>query len=69
MTGSNPDDGMGIRLFFFVVCCVSSGLCDELITGIEESYRVCVCVCVFVCVCLCDCGCVFNFVLCRDFKT
>jgi hypothetical protein len=28
----------------FVVCCVGSGLCDELITKSEESYRVCVCV-------------------------
>jgi len=28
----------------FVVCCVCRGLCDELITRSEESYRVCVCV-------------------------
>ena len=42
----------------FVVCCVGSGQCDELITSSEESYLsfVCVCVCVgeglggFVCV-------------------
>jgi hypothetical protein len=26
----------------FVVSCVGSGPCDELITGIEESYRECV---------------------------
>jgi len=32
-----------------VVCCVLSGLRNELITRLEESYRVCVCV--FVCVC------------------
>jgi len=32
------------------VCCVGSGLYDELITRLEESYRVCVCVCVCVCV-------------------
>jgi hypothetical protein len=28
---------------FFVLCCVGSSLCDELITRSEESYRVCVC--------------------------
>jgi hypothetical protein len=33
----------------FVVCCVGSGLYDELITRSEESYRVCVCVCLIVC--------------------
>jgi hypothetical protein len=35
-------------------CCVLSGrgLCDELITCPEESYRVCVYVCVYVCVCV-----------------
>jgi len=30
----------------FVVCFVDSNLCDELITGREESYRVCGCNCV-----------------------
>ena len=38
----------------FVVCSVGSGLCDKLITSLEESYRVCVCVCVCVCVYVCD---------------
>ena len=33
----------------FAVCCVGSGLCNGLITGTEESYRLCVCVCVCVC--------------------
>ena len=39
-----------------VVCCVGSGLCDELGTLSEKSYRMRVCVCVFVCVyvSLCD---------------
>ena len=40
-----------------VLCGVSSGFCDELITRSEESYRVCVSVCV-VCVCLCVSVCV-----------
>lgn len=30
-------------VFWFDVCCVGIGLCDELITGLEESYRLCVC--------------------------
>ena len=30
----------------FIVCCVGSALCDGLITGTEESYRLC---CVVVC--------------------
>jgi hypothetical protein len=30
----------------FVVCCVGGGLCGELITRSQESYRVCVSVCV-----------------------
>jgi len=40
----------------WAVCCVGSGLWDELIVHIEESYRLCVCVCVCVCVCpfVCD---------------
>jgi hypothetical protein len=33
--------------FVHVVCCLGSGLCDELISRSEESYRVCVCV--YVC--------------------
>jgi len=28
-------------IFVFYVCCVGSGLCDELITRSEESCRVC----------------------------
>jgi hypothetical protein len=40
----NTAEGMDFRLvFFFVVCCVCSGLCDGLITHSEESYRFCVC--------------------------
>jgi hypothetical protein len=27
--------------FVFVACCVGSGLCGELITRSEESYRLC----------------------------
>jgi hypothetical protein len=38
----------------FVVYCVGSGFCDELITRSEESYRVSVCVCVCVCLIVCD---------------
>jgi hypothetical protein len=36
---SNSAEGM----FISCVCCVGSGLCDELIPRSEESYRVCVC--------------------------
>ena len=32
----------------FIVCCVGSGLCDEMNTHAEESYRACVCVCVSI---------------------
>ena len=39
---------MDVHPFVFVVCCVCSGLCDELITRSEESYQRCVCVCVCV---------------------
>ena len=46
-------------LLEFVLCCVVSGLYDELITRSEETYRVCVCVCVLcLCVCLIVCVCV-----------
>jgi hypothetical protein len=34
--------GHGCSSLVFVVCCVGSGLCDELITGSEESNRLCV---------------------------
>jgi hypothetical protein len=37
------DRGHGCSSLVFAVCCVGSGLCDELITRSEESYRVCVC--------------------------
>jgi len=30
-------------MFVSCVCCLSSGLCDELITRPGESYRICVC--------------------------
>jgi len=33
----------------FVVCYAGSCFCDQLITGLEESYCVCVCVCLIVC--------------------
>ena len=46
---------MSVSFECFVLSC--RGLCDELITRPEESYRLrCVvsCVCVCVCVCVCD---------------
>ena len=42
----NPAEGGGCSSLVFVVCCVGSGLCDELITRLEESYRLCVSNCV-----------------------
>ena len=45
IAGSNPSAGKSVTLLSFV-CCVDSGLCDELIPHSEEFY------CVFVCVCL-----------------
>jgi hypothetical protein len=36
----------------FVVCCVGSGLCDELIIRAEDSCRVCVCM--YVCLTVCN---------------
>jgi len=50
------------------VCCVSSGLWDELITHSVESYRVCVCVCVCGVWGVCVCGCVFDCVRFRSLK-
>jgi len=35
-------------MFVFYICCVGSGLCDELISHSEETYCVSVCVCVCV---------------------
>ena len=39
--GSNPAGSTDVCLEF-VVFCVGSGLCEELITLLEESYRLCV---------------------------
>ena len=41
-------------MFVFIVCCVGSDHCDEVITRTDKSYRVFVCVCVFVCLIVCD---------------
>jgi hypothetical protein len=38
----NPAEDTDVHLLCFVVCCVGSILCDELITHSEESYRLCV---------------------------
>jgi hypothetical protein len=46
--------GCGYASLVFVACCVGSGFCDELITGSEVSYRMCVCV--FVCLIVGDTG-------------
>ena len=40
---------MSSSSYVFVVCCVGSGLCDGLITRLEESCRLSVCVCQIVC--------------------
>ena len=39
---SNPDEGTHVYVLCSFCVCVDSGLCDELITRSEESYRVCV---------------------------
>jgi hypothetical protein len=49
MAGSNPADGIAVTLLCSLSC-EGSGLCDELFSCSEESYRLCVCVCVCVCV-------------------
>jgi len=40
---SHPAECMDVKSLVFVVCCVCSCLCNELITQSEESYRSCVC--------------------------
>jgi hypothetical protein len=42
VAGSNPARGMDVCLLclYVVLFCVGRGLCDGLITGPEESYRV-----------------------------
>jgi len=44
----NPTESMDVCLMF-IVCCVGSSFCDEMITYSVESYQVCVCVCLIVC--------------------
>jgi hypothetical protein len=39
IAGSSPARGMDVRLLC-LLCCVSKGLCDGLITRPEEPYRV-----------------------------
>jgi hypothetical protein len=43
---SSLDEGIDVRPLGFVVCCVRSDLCDQLITRTEEFHRARVCVCV-----------------------
>jgi len=38
---------MDVRVLY-LLCCVGSDLCDELMTRLEESYRVFVCVCLYI---------------------
>ena len=38
--GSNPAEGMDVRLLCFL-CVVGSSLCDELLTRPQDSYRLC----------------------------
>jgi hypothetical protein len=40
---------MDVHILFFVACCVTSDLCDELITRIKEFYQMCVCLCLVLC--------------------
>ena len=51
--GFNPAESVEIRLLCLFVGCVSSGLCEALITSTQGSYR-CVCVCMCVCLIVCD---------------
>jgi len=45
--GFESRSGNGCSSFVFVVCCVGSGFCDELMTRVEESYRLYVSNCVW----------------------
>jgi len=38
---------MDVRVLY-LLCCVGSDLCDELMTRLEESYRAFVCVCLYI---------------------
>jgi hypothetical protein len=58
--------GHGYSSLVFVVYCVGSGICDELVTSSEEFYRVCVRVRVRVRVCACARVC--NRVSSRNFN-
>ena len=42
IAGSNAGEGMGVRLCVCRVFCICSDLCEEQITLLEESYRLCV---------------------------
>ena len=53
IAGSNRVEGTD-SCILFVVCCVGGGLSDELITRIEESYRLCTYLCVRVSNFVCD---------------
>ena len=54
--GSNSAGNVYIRLFS-LLCYVGSGLCDELSTCSEDSYRVHACARARVRVCVCVCVC------------
>jgi len=41
--GANTTEDMDVSSVVFVVPCVGSCLCDEMITLTEKSYRVCMC--------------------------
>jgi hypothetical protein len=43
--GIESCQGHGCLSLVFIVCCIGSGHCDELITRSEESYRLWVSVC------------------------
>jgi len=46
ITGLNRDMRVEFPFLFYCVICISSDLCDELITHPEETSRVCLNVCV-----------------------